>query len=40
LLIRYVGVSAVLALALALLALNAIAAYRFSSSTETWTAAK
>ena len=37
LLIRYVGVSAVLALTLALLAVNSIAAYRMSSSIDAWT---
>ena len=37
LLILHVGVSAVLAVAVALLAVNGIAAYRFSSSTEPWT---
>jgi uncharacterized membrane protein YoaK (UPF0700 family) len=37
LLIFHVGASAVLALALALLALNAIAAFRLSSSTDAWT---
>lgn len=36
-LIFHVGVSAVLALTLALLAVNGIAAHRFSSSTEPWT---
>jgi uncharacterized membrane protein YoaK (UPF0700 family) len=39
LLIFHVGVCAALALALALLVLNGIAAYRLSSSSETWTAA-
>jgi uncharacterized membrane protein YoaK (UPF0700 family) len=39
LLIRYVGVSAVLALALALLVVNGIAAHRLATSTDAWTAA-
>lgn len=38
LLIFHVGVSAVLALALALIVVNGIAAYRLSSSVEAWTA--
>jgi uncharacterized membrane protein YoaK (UPF0700 family) len=36
-LIFQVGVSAALAVALALLVLNGLAAYRFSSSADTWT---
>jgi uncharacterized membrane protein YoaK (UPF0700 family) len=39
LLVFHVGVSAVLALALALLLLNGIASYRLGSSSEAWTAA-
>jgi uncharacterized membrane protein YoaK (UPF0700 family) len=39
-LIFHVGVSAALALALALLLFNAIVGYRLSSSTAAWTAAK
>ena len=38
-LIRFIGVSAVLALVFALLAVNAIVAYRLSSSTDAWTGA-
>jgi hypothetical protein len=38
-LVFHVGVSAVLALALALLVLNGIASYRLGSSSEAWTAA-
>jgi len=38
-LIRYVGVSAVLALVLTLLVLNAVVAHRLSSSTDAWTEA-
>ena len=40
LLIFHVGVSAALAVAVTLLLINAIAGYRLSSSTATWTAAK
>ena len=40
LLILHVGVSAVLALAVALLLINAMAGYRLSSSTAAWTAVK
>jgi uncharacterized membrane protein YoaK (UPF0700 family) len=39
-LIFHVGVSAALAVAVALLVFNAIAAYRLSSSTAAWTASK